>query len=121
MEGLQGVVHVEVATDALPNIVTVARRTNGLPLRDIIKQIKELGFESAKYQPEGDDNSIQNILHQEVKRYRKKFLLALIIEIPILIMMWVVPYTNRDFLTDHIIVNGMPLYIFILLGLSSII
>ena len=35
--------------------------------------------------------------------------------------MWVIPYTNPDFLTDHVVFNGMPLYIFLLLGLSSII
>ena len=36
-------------------------------------------------------------------------------------MMWVLPYTNKEFLSDHIVVNGMPLYIFIMLGLSTII
>lgn len=35
--------------------------------------------------------------------------------------MWVIPYTNPEFLSDHIVFNGMPLYIFLLLGLSSII
>lgn len=71
--------------------------------------------------PEGDDNNIRNILEKEVRRYRHKFLLALAIEIPILIFMWVIPYTIPDFLTDHVVVNGMPLYIFILLVLSALI
>ena len=35
--------------------------------------------------------------------------------------MWIVPYTSPDFLTENIIFNGMPLYIFLLLGLSSVI
>ena len=35
--------------------------------------------------------------------------------------MWIVPYSAPDFLTDHIVFNGMPAYIFILLGLSSVI
>ena len=54
-------------------------------------------------------------------RFRRKFLIALAIEVPILILMWLIPYTNPDFLTDHILFNGMPMYIFLLLGLSSII
>lgn len=71
--------------------------------------------------PNSDDNNIRNILDKEVRRYRKKFLSALIIEVPILILMWVIPYTNPEFLSEHIVVNGMPSYIFLLLGLSSII
>lgn len=60
-------------------------------------------------------------MDKEVRRYRRKFLIALAIEAPILILMWIVPYTNPEFLIKFEIVNGMPLYIFILLGLSSII
>jgi len=44
-----------------------------------------------------------------------------VIEVPILVLMWVIPYTNPHFLTSHEVFNSMPLYIFILLGLSSII
>lgn len=58
---------------------------------------------------------------KEVRQYRRKFLLALAIELPILILMWVIPYTTPEFLTDHIVFNGMPMYIFILLGLSAVI
>ena len=45
----------------------------------------------------------------------------MIFEIPILVLMWIIPYTNPDFLTSYIVFNGMPLYIFILLGLSGVI
>ena len=56
-----------------------------------------------------------------MKRFRRKFLIALTIELPILLLMWLIPYTNPEFLTAHILFNGMPLYIFLLLALSSII
>lgn len=56
-----------------------------------------------------------------MKRYKRKFLIALLIEIPILLLMWVIPYTNPDFLSSHFVFNGMPLYIFLLLGLSTVI
>ena len=35
--------------------------------------------------------------------------------------MWVIPYAVPKFVTSYIIFNGMPLYIFLLLGFSSII
>ena len=35
--------------------------------------------------------------------------------------MWVIPYAVPEFVTDYIMFNGMPLYIFLLLGFSSII
>ena len=43
------------------------------------------------------------------------------IEIPILILVWVIPYTKPEFLTKYIMFNNRPLYIFILLVLSAII
>ena len=45
----------------------------------------------------------------------------MVVWIPIMILMWVIPYTNPKFLTENHVYNGMPLYIFLLLGLSSII
>ena len=105
----------------MPNVIKVSYRINGTPLRDIISKIHDLGFRSAKFCPEEDNNSISEILRREVIRYRNKFIAACIVWIPILILMWVIPYTNPDFLTNYIMFNGMPLYIFILLALSSII
>ena len=35
--------------------------------------------------------------------------------------MWVIPYTIPEFVTAYILFNGMPLYIFLLLGFSTII
>jgi len=54
-------------------------------------------------------------------KYRNKFMASFLILIPILVLMWVVPYTVPEFLTAYIIFNGMPLYIFLLCGFSSII
>ena len=58
---------------------------------------------------------------KEVKKYRGKFLWSSVFEIPILVLMWVIPYTNPDFLTSNIVFNDMPAYLFILLGLSGIV
>ena len=47
--------------------------------------------------------------------------MALVLWIPIMVLMWVIPYTVPDFLTSYFILNEKPLYIFILLVLGSII
>lgn len=96
-------------------------RSNGTPLRDIIKTIQELGYPTAQLAADTEENSIREILEKEVQKYKRKFIVSLLFELPILILMWVIPYTNPEFLSDHIIFNGMPLYIFLLLGLSSVI
>ena len=118
---MPGVLDCQVETSFLPNLVRISHKIDGTPLREIIAKLHELGYPSATYKPQQEDNSLKDSLEREVKHFRKKFLIALIVEIPILVLMWVIPYTNPDFLTDHIVFNGMPLYIFLLLGLSSII
>ena len=118
---LEGVIDVSGKTNVLPNVVNVSYRSNGTPLRDIIDKIKDLGYTSAKYVPEQDDNSLREILQKEVIKYRRKFLFALLVEVPILILTWVIPYSNPDFLIEHHVFNEMPLYIFLMLGLSGVI
>ena len=44
LHGLGGVVDCQIQTNVLPNIVQVSYRSNGTPLRDIIKAIHEAGF-----------------------------------------------------------------------------
>lgn len=80
-----------------------------------------LGYKSATYKPAEEQNSIRDILDKEVKRFARRFLIALVLEIPILLLVWMVPYTWPHFLTSHQGFNGMPLYIFLMLGLSTII
>ena len=102
-------------------MIKVSYRLNGTPLRDIINKVHDLGFKSAKFCPDEDKNSIGEILGREVTKYRNKFATACAVWLPILILMWVIPYSNPEFLSEHVIFNGMPLYIFLLLGVSSII
>ena len=56
-----------------------------------------------------------------MRRYKIKFLSCLALEIPILILMWVIPYASPKFMTNYHVYNGMTLYILILLVFSSII
>ena len=80
-----------------------------------------MGYPSASYVPETDKADIRKVMQEEVATYRKKFLIALLLNIPILVLMWVIPYAKKEWVTDKIVVNGIPLYIFILLGFSTVI
>ena len=60
-------------------------------------------------------------MQKEVVRYRNKFLLSLLLNIPILVLMWVIPYVMKDFVTATPLFNNMPLWIFLLLGFGTII
>lgn len=118
---LEGVVDCHVNTLVLPCEVKVSHRINGTPLRDIVSIIRDLGYASATYVAEEEKNTIKEVLAQEVRHYKMKFLWALVVEVPILILMWIIPYTNPEFLSSYYVFRGMPLYIFLLLGLASII
>ena len=65
-----------------------------MALRDIIEEIHEMGYRSATFMPENDKDDIRITLQREVSKYRTKFLSSLIIQIPIMILMWVMPYTR---------------------------
>ena len=61
------------------------------------------------------------MLQKEVVKYRNKFLLSLLLNIPILVLMWVIPYTMKELVTATPLYNNVPLWIFLLLGFSTVI
>ena len=60
-------------------------------------------------------------MNAEVKKFRNKFLVTCIFELPILILLWVIPYHSPKFLTSFEIIGGNTLYLFVLLFLSGVI
>jgi P-type Cu+ transporter len=56
-----------------------------------------------------------------VKVYQSKFVITLMVMVPIQLLAWVVPYLHPSFLTAYDLVEGNTLYLFILLFFSSII
>ena len=74
------------------------------------------------YQPSKDDKGdIRKILADEVSKYKKKFFISLALLTPILVLMWVVPYVDPEFLVNHAIKKGVTLYILVIFILSTII
>ena len=121
LEEMEGVVSVTSSTKVMPNEIIVHFRLSTVALRDIIEEIHEMGFRTATYTPDVEKNDIRMMLSKEVIKYRNKFFASFAVLLPILVLMWVIPYTVPEFMTAFILLNGMPLYIFLLLGFSSII
>lgn len=79
-----------------------------------------MGFE-AKYEPKSDKADIRVIVQESVRRYQRKFIICLILQIPILILMWIFPYAYPSFLTKYNGLNGVPLFIYLNLVFASFI
>lgn len=67
-----------------------------------------------------DKNDIREVLNTELIRYTRKFLLALLIQIPIFVMMWVIPYAMPELMTKPTYLCCKPVYILVLFVLASI-
>jgi Cu+-exporting ATPase len=90
-------------------------------LRDLLTEIKSLGYPDCKYLKPQEKTDLKTILTQEVIMYRNKLIVAFVLWIPILIFAWVIPYSTPYFLTENVYVKGDTLYIFLMLIFSSII
>ena len=53
--------------------------------------------------------------------YAKKFGFTLALQIPILVSLWVIPYTVPEIMLKYDLINGNTAYVFVLLILSTII
>lgn len=90
--------------------------------RKIIYEIEDIGFE-AELQPDDGKIDIREIVRSEMIKYKIKFLVALAIYLPILILIWIIPYTPaaQTVMTKGHIWRGNTAYILVILILSSII
>jgi sterol desaturase/sphingolipid hydroxylase (fatty acid hydroxylase superfamily) len=74
------------------------------------------------YNPNNSEKGdIRKILTEEVDLYLKKFMTSLVLLMPILILMWIIPYTNPEFLVSYALQKNVSLYIFLIFVLSTLI
>ena len=86
----------------------------------MIEEVEAIGFE-ARFEPSADKADIRQIVSRQVSAYRRKFLLAMIFQVPILLLVWLIPHTNPEFITAYNGWNGIPLYAFLTGGLATVI
>jgi hypothetical protein len=79
-----------------------------------------VGF-GAKYEPKSDRADIRRIVNETVNKYRRRFAICMIFQIPILVLMWIVPYADPDFLIKYNRMNGVPLFVLLNAAFSTII
>jgi hypothetical protein len=100
--------------------LTVNYRPNVVSLRKLIEKTKAIGACEVSYLPdEKGKGDIRVILAEEVRGYRNKFFISLSLLVPILVLMWIIPFTNPSFLISFELRKGINAYILILCGLST--
>ena len=60
-------------------------------------------------------------MNESVRSYGRKFWIGFSLIIPILILVMIIPYTNRDFIISNKARNGTPLYVYLVFAFSTII
>lgn len=110
-----------VSLKKLPNVLIVHFRPNQISLRTLVDEVKGLGYKEAHYAPESDKTDIRVTLKEEVNKYRNRFLMCLLIQLPIWVLIWIVAYTNPMFVIKPIIGNVLPVYLLIIIIFSTII
>ena len=118
---MDGIVTASVNIKKLPNMLTVHFRPNQISLRSLVDEMKGLGFKDAYYVPDSGKADIRVTLSEEVAKYRNRFLMCLIIQLPIWILIWVIAYVKPDFVIKPLIGNVMPAYLLIIAILSTFI
>lgn len=89
-------------------------------IRDLIEEIEAVGF-GAKLQQKNSRAGIKEVMQQTVKTYQKRFLLCLLMWLPIMIMMYIIPYIAPKAMTSVTILNGITLYIVVFAFASTVI
>ena len=79
-----------------------------------------MGF-GAKYEPKSEKNDIRVIVNESVMKYKRKFFICLAMQIPILILMWIIPYAYPKFVTMKNGLNGVPLFVYLATVFATII
>jgi len=79
-------------------------------LRQVIAELQAAGY-NAELAPKSDKNDIRTIVNETVQKYRRRFILSLAFQVPILILMWVLPYAWPEFTTKWNEFHGVPLLV----------
>lgn len=103
---------VSATVSLLTHKATIQFQEKLIGLRTIIEEIEALGFE-AKYEAKADKSDIRDIVNQSVRKYQRRFFVCLALQIPILVLMWIIPYTLPHFLTVLNRANGVPLFVWL--------
>ena len=83
----------QISVSLLTNKALVHFDSNNINLRKIVDEISDIGFE-AKVDVMAGKQDIREILEISVTRYRRKFLMSLLLFLPIFILIWIFPLVS---------------------------
>lgn len=121
IQTIDGVVTADVVLKKFPNVLVVHYRADVVTLRSLVEEVRGLGYQEAHYLHESDKTDIRVTLQEEVDKYRNKFVSCLILQIPIWILIWIIAYVKPDFCIRPILGGVLPVYLLIIIVLSTII
>ena len=76
----------------LTHKATIEYSPKMIGIRSIIEEVEAIGF-SAKYEASSDKSDIRKIIGESVRHYRRKFFTSLVLFLPILFLIWIMPYS----------------------------
>ncbi len=65
---------------------------NKVGIRTILEEIETIGYE-AKYVPQTEKVDIRSIVNEESLKQQRKLYLSLLFQIPISILIWIIPFS----------------------------
>lgn len=98
LKSLDGVISATVSL--LTHKSSIQYRPKVIGLRSIIEEIEAIGF-SARYEAQTDKSDIRVIINESVQKYRRKFFISLFMFIPVLFLIWILPYSNPEEITKY--------------------
>ena len=109
LKSLPGIVSCSV--NLLTHKALISYRTRLIGIRTIIEEVESVGF-GAKYEAHADKSDIRVIVSEAVRKYQIKFFISLFMVLPILVLIYISPYSNPDFVTAYRL-NGVSLYVYL--------
>lgn len=96
-------------------------RAEEIPLRHLIQACQEQGHPEAKFVKADNNSDLRSVLAHEVKTYLTRFSIGVVCWLPIMVLAWIVPYTNPHFLTSLNLYRGCTLYVMLMFIFATII
>lgn len=89
-------------------------------IRNLIEEVELIGF-GASLQSKSSKVSIKEVMRQTVFKYTKRFLICLCLWVPIMVMMYILPYVAPNAMIDAVLFNGISTYIFVFAVFATVI
>lgn len=96
-------------------------RPEQISLRSLVQECQTLGHYDAHFKRQEDNSDIRQILAQESRMYQTRLGVGLLFWLPIMVLAWIVPYSNPEFLTVCDVYKGCTIYVMMMFFFATVI